>query len=153
MMQLVYALSEEFSRLRSFVFIDAIDEVTRFFDTASTVEEALRLINTQASVIGIDGHTNYGSCLEQFCDRYGADLTSKSAVIILGDARNNYHASRADLLAGIRLKAGRLYWLNPEPVGYWNTGDSVIGEYMAYCDAVVECRNLRQLEGFVDLLA
>ena len=39
--------------------------------------------------------------------------------------------------------------LNPEPRGYWNTGDSIVGEYGVHCDGVYECRNLRQLERFV----
>ncbi len=42
-----------------------------------------------------------------------------------------------------------MYWLNPEPRSYWNTGDSVVGQYGQYCDGVFECRNLRQLQQFV----
>ena len=151
-LQLVYALSEQFSKVRSFVFIDAIDEVTSFFESASSIEEALRLINTKANVVHIDGHTDYGNCLEQFVQSYAPGVSKKSTVIILGDARNNYHASRSDILAKIQQKSRHLYWLNPEPIGYWNSGDSIIGEYAKYCDGVVECRNLRQLEDFVDLL-
>ena len=49
----------------------------------------------------------------------------------------------------LRQKARRLYWLNPEPRGYWDTGDSVVSEYGVHCDGVYECRNLRQLERFV----
>jgi uncharacterized protein with von Willebrand factor type A (vWA) domain len=49
----------------------------------------------------------------------------------------------------MRAKARRLYWLNPEPRGYWDTGDSILGEYAVHCDGVYECRNLRQLEAFV----
>ena len=45
-----------------------------------------------------------------------------------------------------------VYWLNPEPKGYWDTGDSIIGDYSTHCDGVFECRNLRQLEKFVDHL-
>jgi hypothetical protein len=50
-------------------------------------------------------------------------------------------------------RARRVSWLNPEPRAYWDTGDSIVGEYAAYCDEVVECRNLRQLERFVSELA
>jgi hypothetical protein len=32
-------------------------------------------------------------------------------------------------------------------------GDSIVGEYAAHCDDVVECRTLRQLEHFVGNLA
>ncbi|MDA8101917.1 MAG: VWA domain-containing protein [Nitrospiraceae bacterium] len=151
-LQLVYALSEEFKKVRSFVFIDAIDEVTGYFESAGSVEEALKLVNTRANVVHVDGHTNYGHSFEQFRENYLPQLSKKSTVIVLGDARNNYHASRADLLGEIRSRASRLYWLNPEPASYWNSGDSVINEYSRYCDAVVECRNLRQLEAFIELI-
>ena len=50
-------------------------------------------------------------------------------------------------------KARHVYWLNPEPKSYWDTGDSIVGDYGVHCDGVYECRNLRQLEKFVDLLA
>lgn len=151
-LQLVYALSEQFSKVRSFVFIDACDEVTAYFDAASSIEDALRDINTKANVVHIDGHTDYGNALSQFEERYGRSINKKSTIIILGDARNNYHSSRAELLAKLRRNARALFWLNPEPSNYWNSGDSIISEYAKYCDSVVECRNLRQLEEFVDRL-
>jgi uncharacterized protein with von Willebrand factor type A (vWA) domain len=46
-----------------------------------------------------------------------------------------------------------VYWLNPEPRGYWDTGDSIISDYASFCDGVYECRNLRQLERFVATIA
>ena len=46
-----------------------------------------------------------------------------------------------------------LYWLNPEPRGYWDTGDSIVSEYGVHCDGVYECRNLRQLNQFVGTIA
>ena len=75
-------------------------------------------------------------------------------MILLGDARNNYHAV-AGVGASRRCasKARHVYWLNPEPRSYWDTGDSIVGEYGTHCDGVFECRNLRQLEKFVENLA
>ncbi|MGH9188150.1 MAG: VWA domain-containing protein, partial [Acidimicrobiales bacterium] len=72
---------------------------------------------------------------------------------VLGDARNNYHAASAWVLKDLQHRARHLYWLNPEPRSYWDTGDSIVHEYATFCDGVFECRNLRQLEGFVDYLA
>jgi uncharacterized protein with von Willebrand factor type A (vWA) domain len=57
------------------------------------------------------------------------------------------------VLKEMRHRARHVYWLNPEPRSYWDTGDSIVGEYGIHCDGVFECRNLRQLEGFVDHLA
>ena len=67
-------------------------------------------------------------------------------MLLLGDARNNYHASQSWVIKEIRHKARHVYWLNPEPKSYWNTGDSIVGEYGTHTDGVYECRNLRQLE-------
>jgi hypothetical protein len=49
----------------------------------------------------------------------------------------------------MRKHARKLYWLDPEPRGYWDTGDSIVSEYAPYCDGVYEVRNLRQLQKFV----
>jgi hypothetical protein len=57
------------------------------------------------------------------------------------------------VLEYLQARARRVYWLNPEPRDYWGSGDSIVGEYAAHCDDVVECRTLRQLEKFVGNLA
>ena len=77
----------------------------------------------------------------------------KASVLLLGDARNNYHAAGAWVVEELHHRARHVYWLNPEPRAYWGSGDSIVGEYAQYCDDVVECRTLRQLEDFVGHLA
>jgi uncharacterized protein with von Willebrand factor type A (vWA) domain len=149
-LQLVHALASQFSRVRSFVFIDGIDEVTSFFEGNADLGDAVKRINTEADVVWVDGHSDYGHAFEVFHQKWGNEVTPKTSVIILGDARNNYHASQAWVLAELRKRARHLYWIDPEPAAYWNTGDSVIGDYAAHCDGVYECRNLRQLERFVE---
>ena len=149
-LQLVHALASQFSRVRSFVFIDGIDEVTRFFEGNADLGEAVKRINTEADVVWVDGHSDYGHALEVFHQKWGSEVNPKTSVIVLGDARNNYHASQSWVLAELRKTARHLYWIDPEPAAYWNTGDSVISEYAKYCDGVYECRNLRQLERFVE---
>ncbi len=145
----VYAMSSQFSKVRSWVFIDGIDEVTKFFDEADDVTKAVYRVNTEADVVWVDGHSDYGHALEVFHQRHLRDVSSKTSIIVLGDARNNYHATQSWVLKDLREKARHVYWLNPEPRGYWDTGDSVIADYAQHCDGVYECRNLRQLESFV----
>jgi uncharacterized protein len=152
-LQLVYAISGQFSKVRSFVFIDGLDEVTKFFEKVEDITEAIHRVNTEADVIWVDGHSDYGHAFEVFWDKYGKEISPKTTVILLGDARNNYHASQAWVIKEIRRKARHVYWLNPEPKSYWNTGDSILSEYAAHCDGTFECRNLRQLERFVEELA
>ncbi|WP_423923382.1 VWA domain-containing protein [Candidatus Poriferisodalis sp.] len=88
-----------------------------------------------------------------FWENFGKDVNAKSTMMFLGDARNNYHSTNAWVLKECQKRARSVFWLNPEPRSYWDTGDSVITEYSTYTDGVFECRNLRQLEGFVDNLA
>jgi len=151
-LHLVYAISSQFSRVRSFVFIDGLDEVTSYFEGVDDITEAIHRVNTEADVVWVDGHSDYGHALEVFWDNYGKEIGPKTTVLILGDARNNYHASQAWITKEIQKRARKLFWLNPEPQAYWNTGDSIVGEYGAHCDGTFEVRNLRQLEGFVDNL-
>lgn len=152
-LQLVHAISSQFSKVRSFVFVDGIDEVTRFFEGAEDVMVAIHKVNTEADVVWVDGHSDYGHALRVFWERWGEEVTPRTSVLMLGDARNNYHSSESWVLHEISHRARRVSWLNPEPRAYWDTGDSIVGEYAAYCDEVVECRNLRQLERFVSDLA
>ncbi len=88
-----------------------------------------------------------------FHERHEREVTHKTSLIVLGDARNNYHASQDWVLGSLRKRARHVYWLNPEPRGYWDTGDSIISEYAGHCDGVHECRNLRQLQAFVTTIA
>lgn len=148
-LQLVYAMSGQFSRIRSFVFVDAIDEVTEMFEGATDFGEAVHRINTEADVVWVDGHSDYGHAIAQFWEREEASITAKSSIIILGDARNNYHASESWVVKEMSHKARHVYWLNPEPRSYWDTGDSILADYAAHLDGVYECRNLKQLEDFV----
>ena len=152
-LHLVYAISSQFSKVRSFVFIDGLDEVTRYFEGTDDIGEAVHRVNTEADVVWVDGHSDYGHALGVFWDNYGADVGPRTTVLVLGDARNNYHAPESWIVKAVQHKARHLYWLNPEPRSYWDTGDSIVGEYAPYCDGVFEVRNLRQLEAFVDRLA
>ena len=151
-LHLLYAISSQFSKVRSFVFIDGLDEVTRFLEGVEDIGEAVHKVNTEADVVWVDGHSDYGHAFGVFWEKYGKDIGPKTTVLILGDARNNYHASQSWILKEAQHKARKLYWLNPEPRAYWDTGDSILGEYATYCDGAYEVRNLRQLEAFIEKL-
>lgn len=151
-LQLAYTIRSQFSQVRSFAFTDGIEEITAILESAVDVASAARHINGQQGFVSLDGHSDYGMALKSFWDRWGPQIKPKTSVIILGDGRNNYHASRSWVLDSIRQRARRLYWLNPEPVRNWDTGDSIAAEYGQHCDRMVECRNLRQLKEFAEAL-
>ena len=117
------------------------------------ISEAVHRVNSEADVVWVDGHSDYGHAFEVFWQKWGKEIGPKTTVMILGDARNNYHASQAWVVKEMREKARHVFWLNPEPRSYWDTGDSIVSEYGRFCDGVFECRNLRQLQKFVETVA
>jgi uncharacterized protein with von Willebrand factor type A (vWA) domain len=151
-LHLTYALRTEFTRVRSFVFVDTVDEVTEILAAADDIAAASAQINARGCGVWLDGRSDYGNSLRAFRDRYGQQLRSRATVLVLGDARANYHASGAEALKELSRRAGHLFWLNPEPSAAWDSGDSVMREYASFCDAVVECRNVRQLRAFIEQL-
>jgi uncharacterized protein len=151
-LQFTHAMSTHFSKLRSFAFVDTIDEVTGFFGPGVDFGSALQRVTTEAEVVWLDGHSDYGNSMETFFNRYGRQLTPRTTVIITGDARNNYRPPRAAALADVARSARALVWLNPEPKAYWDTGDSAMSHYAEHCTSVHEVRTLRQLELFIEEL-
>jgi hypothetical protein len=151
-LQFTHAMSTHFSRLRSFAFVDTIDEVTDFFGPGIDFASAVQRITTEAEVVWLDGHSDYGNSMETFYNRYGSQLTPRTTVIVTGDARNNYRPARDAVLGDVARSARALVWLNPEPRAYWDTGDSAMSQYGRHCTSVHEVRTLRQLEEFVETL-
>jgi uncharacterized protein with von Willebrand factor type A (vWA) domain len=91
--------------------------------------------------------------MREFAGQYAHQLSRRSVVLVVGDARSNYGDPAEAAFAQIRERAGQVYWLNPEPRRYWNDGDSVIGRYAPWCAQVRECRTLAQIADFVQSLA
>ena len=151
-LQFTHAMATHFSKLRSFAFVDTIDEVTDFFGPGVDFGSALQRVTTEAEVVWLDGHSDYGNSLETFYSRYGSQLTPRTTVIITGDARNNYRPPRDAVLAEVAKASRALIWLNPEPTAYWDTGDSTMASFARHCTSVHEVRTLRQLEEFVETL-
>jgi uncharacterized protein len=148
-LSLLHAMNQEFAKLRSFAFVDGIDEVTGILDQGGHRMD-LRGAFAHAKLVAGDGHSDYGNVLRRFVERYGADIDGRSTLIVMGDARNNYRDPGLAALVGLGERARRLYWLNPEPRADWDTTDSIMSVYASSCDRVFEVRNLRQLATCVD---
>lgn len=145
---LVYALREQFSRVRTFAFVDCLDEVTPHLAAGVDVADAIDRLLTRARVTGFSGRTDYGRALEQFVDEHGEVVGRRTALLVLGDARSNYGDEALPLFGRLAEQAHRTYWLNPERRALWGTGDSAALRYAAIAP-MVECRNLAQLAAFV----
>jgi uncharacterized protein with von Willebrand factor type A (vWA) domain len=151
-LMLAYALREQFTKVRAFAFIDTCDEVTRFFTPGGDVADALARMSSEAQLVWFDGHSDYGHAFERFAEKYPDAITPKTALLILGDARNNHRSPNLPVLRRLVKEARHTYWLNPEPRAYWGSGDSSAGSYADVVDEMVECRNVEQLADFVQRL-
>jgi uncharacterized protein with von Willebrand factor type A (vWA) domain len=149
---LVYALREQFTKVRAFGFVDELDEISRFFTPGGDVLDAVTRLANEADVTWLLGRTDYGRALELFASRFPDAIGSRTSLLILGDARSNYGDLALPTLTELAGRAKHSYWLNPERHGIWDTGDSRATEYGAIVP-MVECRNLAQLSEFVRSLA
>jgi uncharacterized protein len=150
-LSVLHALHDTFRKMRSFVFIERISEVTDIFEGERNFKAVSERIAGDAGVADISGYTDYGRVWSEFLEQVQDDLHPRATVIVLGDARTNGRDPRADIFAQIAARAGRTFWLNPEPRLYWNYGDSVIAAYEEFCTAF-ECWTTAQLEDFVRAL-
>jgi uncharacterized protein with von Willebrand factor type A (vWA) domain len=151
MLQFVYSIQDLYSKVRSFVFVSDVGEVTRLFEEneiQSAVERALR-----GDVIDVYGHSNFGRAFEAFYRNHWTAVTPKTTFVIIGDGRNNYNRANDWVLKEIRRKAKRLIWLNPESRMTWGYGDSEMPRYAPHCSVAEECRNIEQLYKIIDRIA
>ena len=150
MLQFVYSVQDLYSKVRSFVFVAEIGEVTKLFeehDIQTAVEAALK-----GDVIDVFSHSNFGRAFEQFHKNFFSAVNAKTTVLIIGDGRNNYNRPSDWVLREIRQKAKQLIWLNPESRMTWGIGDSEMPHYAPHCHVAEECRSINQLYKIVDLI-
>jgi uncharacterized protein with von Willebrand factor type A (vWA) domain len=150
-LSVLHALHDSFRKMRSFVFVERISEVTDVFARERSFKAVSEAIGRDAGVADVSGYTDYGRVWREFLALVEDDLHPRATVIVLGDARTNGRDPRADAFAAIAARAGRTFWLNPEPQLYWNYGDSVVRAYAPFCE-LHECWTTRQLEDFVKAL-
>lgn len=148
MLQFVYSLQELYSKVRSFVFVSDIGEVTQLFEE-NDIHQAIDMA-LKGEVINVYSHSNFGHAFEVFYEEYRSAVTVKTTFLIIGDGRNNYNSPNEWVLKEIQQKAKRLIWLNPESRLTWGFGDSEMLRYVPYCDVAEECRNIHQLYRVID---
>ncbi|HEV8616207.1 MAG TPA: VWA domain-containing protein [Methylomirabilota bacterium] len=148
MLQLVWSLQECFSRMRSYVFVSEIAEVTQAFKSYP-VERAIEWA-LKAAPVDYHCRSDFGFAFSRFASTELESLDRKTTILILGDARNNYNDHQAWALRLIRERVKGIIWLNPEGQWGWGIGDSVMPMYAPSCDLVKECRTIGQLAEVVD---
>lgn len=147
MLNMLYSLQECFTKVRSYVFVADLDEVTGIFERYNA-EKAVDKVLREAN-IDYSASTDYGRTLRRFKARYMEGVNKKTTVIIIGDARSNYADPEVDIFREISEKSRRLIWLNTESPNFWCSGDSEVGTYRPWCNEHHLCQNLNQLHTFI----
>ena len=68
-LSVLHALHDSFRKLRSFVFIERISEVTDVFEDERDFREISRRISREGGVADVSGYTDYGRVWREFYDR------------------------------------------------------------------------------------
>lgn len=143
MLHLVHSLQSLFSRVRSFVFVSDLAEISAEIERSSLEETIDRVFSGE--IINTEENSNYGRALEIFYERYRSAATSRTTLIILGDGRGNRNPPNAWILEELRRRCKQVIWLTPESRGSWHLGASDMPTYAPICHKVEVVRNLDQL--------
>ncbi|GAB2976237.1 VWA domain-containing protein [Amycolatopsis acidiphila] len=146
---LVQALADQFSKVRTFAFVELTDEITELVTAGAADPEGLaRRIMTEARLTRWGMSSDYGDSLGSFVEGWLDAVGPRTSVLILGDGRTNGGDPNLAAVRDIADHAKHVHWLNPEPRSAWGTGDSAALEYGRVVP-MHECRNLRQLTQLV----
>ncbi|MET0951665.1 MAG: VWA domain-containing protein [Aeromicrobium sp.] len=148
-MHLVQALSSQFSKVRVFAFVNAMDEVTDMVKEDS--DDLAARIARDAHITKWHTSSDYGEAFADFHADHMSAIGPRTAVLILGDARNNNQDPNLSALHEISQRARRTFWLNPEASMRWGLGDSVAPLYAEVVE-MHECCNVDQLTRFITRL-
>jgi len=143
---LLSSMQRFFRQLRTFAFIEDLDEITHLLSTGDPLNLRTSVLKGARRVMGVRGYTNYGATFMGFIQRYGHTLSPKTSVLIFGDARNNWNNDETWALDEIRKKSKRVYWFNPELGSNWPRGDSRMEVYRKCCHHSFSCPTLSKLE-------
>jgi len=144
LLMFLYSLAEILPKVRSFAFSSDLGEVTRLFQQSKLEDAMAKTMRDYGN-----GSTDYGQMLADFRSHILKDVDSKTTVIILGDARNNYGDPKSEILREVYDKAQRVIWLNPEPKSSWTVGDAEMKKYAPCCHQTEVCNSLVHLERVV----
>lgn len=148
MLQLLLALQDLFQDVRSYVFVDHIREVTG--ELRKREEDVVTLVNRYVNDPTLGYASDFG---EAFYELSGTDaFDRKTVLVVIADAVNYGRDPQVSCLADIAQRSRAVYWLNPLATRFWGSRECAMLSYAPHCTASYECRNLAQLEAFVQRL-
>lgn len=150
-MMLLQSLAGVFRRVRFIGFVNVCDDITELVRDSRVGEDIRERVSREATMTRWHGSSDYGAAFEDAVEHHIDAIGPRSTLLVLGDARTNGTDPKVDALRELVTRAKHAVWLNPEPAGQWDTGDSVAGRYAEVID-MHEVRNIDQLRQFVSRL-
>ncbi|MGV1007551.1 MAG: VWA domain-containing protein [Dermatophilaceae bacterium] len=149
-LHLVHGLQRLFPRVRTFVFVNDMAEVTELF-ADNPLEAALGVI-FDGGLVDVDGNSDYGRAFTRFVDEHLTAVTHRTSVVVLGDGRSNGLDPGLGAFESISRRARRVVWLTPEPRYSWALGRCDLPRYAELCRAVHVVRDVNGLDEAADAL-
>jgi uncharacterized protein with von Willebrand factor type A (vWA) domain len=148
MLLLLHTLQNRVMDVRSFVFNRELAEITDWLRNMP-VNCLIETID-KGEIVNLDDNSDFGNVFRTFKEKHLESMRGKPAIIVMGDARNNYNEANEWALEEIREKAGYMLWLTPEERETWHRGDCLMDLYGSYCDRVEVVRNVDELSRVVE---
>jgi uncharacterized protein with von Willebrand factor type A (vWA) domain len=149
-LHLVYQMQNLFSKVRTFVFVADVAEVTQLFEE----QPMRRAVETifGGKLIDADVNSDFGLAAEKFRNEYLPTINHRTTVVILGDGRNNGKDPNVRALEEIAQHAKQLIWMTPEPKWGWHLGSCDMPLYEPVCNRVEVVRTVDQLASVAEEL-
>lgn len=149
-LHMVYQMQNLFSKVRTFVFVAELAEVTRIFEEHSMHRAVDEIFSGR--VLDADVNSDFGKAAGQFVDEHLSTVNHRTTVVILGDGRNNGKPPNLEALEEISQHARQVIWITPEPKWGWALGSCDMPLYEKVCNRVEVVRTVDQLAGVAEEL-
>ncbi len=151
-LSILWHARQVFSDIVFYEFIASTVEVTSEWKKAESVNQAVdgALKRWDRLDFGKQ-NSDYHQAFAMFERLHGKHLTSKHTLVVLGDLRDwlgpwrNGSPVSATVMGRLAKQVKKMIVLNPEPVGSWNTGDSIVKYVKSKGIEVYETHTLKQL--------
>src|ERR671921_698635 len=142
-LHLIYQMQSLLSKVRTFVFVAEMAEVTQLFEE-HTMRRAVDEVFS-GRVLNADVNSDFGKAAEQLVGEHLSTINHRTTVVLLGDGRNNGKHPNVEALEEIAQHAKQTIWITPEPRWGWSLGSCDMPLYESICDRVEAVRTVDQL--------
>jgi uncharacterized protein with von Willebrand factor type A (vWA) domain len=149
-LQLIYQMQSLFSKVRTFVFVAEMAEVTQLFEEHNMHRAVDEIFSGR--VLDADVNSDFGKAAEQFRNEHLSTINHRTTVVLLGDGRNNGKHPNVEALEEIAQHARQVIWITPEPRWGWSLGSCDMPLYEKVCNRVEVVRDVEGLASVAEEL-